>query len=126
MNPNLRRIKKLIKRKSKEYTCTMNIAVPIRGKDQIGVPIPFKMNFYIVENRGDWSWREPAGDSYDTEITIYSLSPISVLSETLKETITFGFLNSNFTLIYKARTYRITEQRCVNEDYYVMKGTLSV
>ena len=120
-------ITKLIKENSVSQLFSCNVGIPYRGKDRFNPPIPFTMDVYIVENPGDSSTRVPEGDTYSSKILLFGLNPISVFAPIppLSEYVTFGFVDTNFTLVYNLRMYRIVSQKHVNDLYYAWTGDFS-
>jgi hypothetical protein len=116
-------IEGLIKRNSEQRIFTCNVGIPYKGKDRFVVPVPFPMDVYIHEEPGDTMVRLPKGDDFNSLIKIFSLKPIGVpVPPPISDVVTFGFLDSNFTLIYNLRLYRIISQKHINNQYYVMTG----
>lgn len=139
-NVTLGGIERLIAKHVSKRIGSMNIAVPIKGKDRVSAPIPFNFECYLVERLGDTGFRTPEGDTYDSSVTLFSLNPIAVpyltindklppeISNEINDTtvFTFGFLNCNFSLWYENKFYRIVSQRKVYNTYYVLRGELSI
>jgi hypothetical protein len=127
MSYDLAEIKSIIRELSTSQAFTCNVGIPWNGKDQFVAPIPFFMQMYRVQNIGDFSWREPEGETYGSEIILYSIDPISVFGgTTIGKYITFGFIDTTFTVLAEERTYRVVAQRKVYDAYYVIKGRLSI
>ena len=144
-------LRNLIKHNSTDRICSMNVAVPMYGKDRVTAPIPFKFFCYLSEKPGDIGWRTTEGDTYDSSVYLYSLKELAVPIVTLRKNLesmdiseseseiteqilanyddttifTFGFVNCNFSMYYNYKFYRFVSQRKVYNDYYVLKGELS-